>query len=354
MKPYHLLIYSLLASCVPLGLRAAEASSLHFPGKDGPGKGKHIVFLTGDEEYRGEESSPMLAKILSQHHGFDCTVLFALDADGTINPDNQQSLPDSEAIEQADALILNLRFRQWPDAVMERFEKAWLSGKPIIALRTSTHPFNFPAESRWARYSWNSQAPWQGGFGKEVLGETWVSHWGEHNVHAALSVIEPGAENEPLLRGVGDIFALSDVYETHPPADAKILMRGKVLSGMKPDSPALIANKPRSTDQVEQPVNDPMMPLTWTRDYKNEAGNTNRIFLTTMGAATDLEDENLRRLIVNAAYWSVSLEVPNKADVTYLDDYYPSYFGFKTFRKGLKIADLGLGKALPATGTPKP
>lgn len=345
---------SLLATCAPLTLHAAEVTSLHFPGKDGPGKGKHIVFLTGDEEYRSEESAPMLAKILSQRHGYDCTVLFALVADGTINPDNQKSLPDSEAIDKADTLILNLRFRQWPDEVMERFEKAWLAGKPIIALRTSTHPFNFPADSRWARYSWNSQAPWKGGFGKEVLGETWVSHWGEHKVEAALSVIEASAKEDPLLNGVGEIFALSDVYEAYPPADAKILMRGKVLSGMKPDSAPLETRKPRSTDKVEQPVNDPMMPLTWTRNYKNEAGNTNRILLTTLGASTDFEEESLRRLFVNAVYWSTSLEIPAKADVTYVDEYHPSYFGFKSFRKNLKVSDLDLGKPLPATGTPKP
>ena len=45
--------------------------------QEGPGQGKHIVFLTGDEEYRSEESLPMLAKILAVRHGFKCTVLFA-------------------------------------------------------------------------------------------------------------------------------------------------------------------------------------------------------------------------------------------------------------------------------------
>ncbi len=353
-RHFRWIFSSLIAACFPLTLHAAEATSLFFEGEEGPGKGKHIVFLTGDEEYRSEESAPMLAKILSQRHGYDCTVLFALDADGTINPDNQQSLSDSQAIDKADTLILNLRFRQWPDEVMERFEKAWLSGKPMIALRTSTHPFNFPATSRWARYSWNSESPWKGGFGKEVLGETWVSHWGEHKVEAALSVNEPSAKADPLLNGVSDIFALSDVYEAYPPADAKVLTLGKVLAGMKPDSAPAVTSKPRSTDKVEQPVNDPMMPLTWTREYKNEAGNTNRIFLTTMGAATDFEDESLRRLFINAVYWSASLEIPAKADVTYVDEYHPSFFGFKSFRKELKVSDLGLGKPLPATGTPKP
>ena len=63
--------------------------SITYPAGKGPGAGRHLVFLTGDEEYRGEEGLPMLAKLLSQRHGFRCTVLFPLDPDGTINPDNK-------------------------------------------------------------------------------------------------------------------------------------------------------------------------------------------------------------------------------------------------------------------------
>ena len=65
-----------------------------YPVKPGPGNGKHVVFLSGDEEYRSEEGLPMLAKILSQRHGFKTTVLFSLDPDGTINPKNGASLSD--------------------------------------------------------------------------------------------------------------------------------------------------------------------------------------------------------------------------------------------------------------------
>ena len=34
----------------------------------------------------------MLAKILSQRHGFNCTVLFSVAPDGTIDPKNTKSL----------------------------------------------------------------------------------------------------------------------------------------------------------------------------------------------------------------------------------------------------------------------
>ncbi len=63
------------------------ADRVVYEGNQGPGKGKHIVFVTGDEEYRSEEAMPMLAQILAIRHGFKCTVLFALDpTDGTIDP----------------------------------------------------------------------------------------------------------------------------------------------------------------------------------------------------------------------------------------------------------------------------
>ena len=79
-------------------LRAGD-DHIVFEGKAGPGAGKHIVFLAGDEEYRSEEALPMLAKILAVRHGFKCTVLFSVDPDGTINPDAAKSLKDNPNIE---------------------------------------------------------------------------------------------------------------------------------------------------------------------------------------------------------------------------------------------------------------
>src|SRR4029077_54286 len=128
-------------------LASAAQTSVVYQPKDGPGKGKHIVFLSGDEEYRSEEGLPMLAKILSQRHGFKCTVLFALDPNGTINPDNQKSLPGAEALDTADAIVMLLRFRVYPDDVMTHFADAYRRGVPIVALRTSTHAFNYPRNS---------------------------------------------------------------------------------------------------------------------------------------------------------------------------------------------------------------
>jgi len=337
---FHRLFAPFVAALLAAGslpAAAQEKTSLTFEAKDGPGKGKHVVLIAGDEEYRSEEALPMLAKILSQRHGFKCTVLFSVEPDGTINPDNGKSLSNPEALETADAVVLALRFRNWPDEAMEKFDDAYRRGVPIIGLRTSTHAFNIPKESKWAKYSYNHGGPdWPKGFGRQVLGETWVAHHGAHKKEAARGILEDGAYAEPLLRGVRDLFATTDVYTADPSPDAKILVRGAVLTGMKPTDPVL-----------KGPKNDPMQPIVWTRVAKNESGNINKVLTTTMGSADDFLNESLRRLVVNGVYWGVGLEVPKKANVTVVDEYKPSFYGFKGYRKGMKVADLDLGKAMP-------
>jgi hypothetical protein len=311
------------------------ADAVVYEGQSGPGRGKHIVFLAGDEEYRSEESLPQLAKILAVRHGFKCTVLFSLDAkDGTINPNAGKNLSGAEALDHADAIFMMLRFRQYPDDVMKHFVDAYLAGKPIIGLRTSTHAFSYGnnTNSAYAHYSHNSKV-WPGGFGRQVLGETWVSHLGTNHKEATRGVIDPALTQEPLLRGVGDIFADTGCYKVNPQPDSTILVRANILDGTSPYAP------------LHPTKNDPPQPLAWYRVHKNEAGNTNKVFCTSMGSSTDLRDESLRRLLVNSVYWGFGLEVPAKADVQLVGVFQPSEYSFGGFRKGVKPADLALPAA---------
>jgi hypothetical protein len=313
-----------------------------YEGGNGPGRGKHIVFLAGDEEYRSEEGLPQLAKILAVRHGFKCTVVFSVNPKtGEIDPNTGDHQPGIEALDSADLCIMLLRFRHWPDEQMKHFVDYYLAGKPIIALRTSTHAFSYGKEtqSAYKRFHWQSR-DWPAGFGKQVLGETWVSHWAVHKKEATRGVIEPGARDLPILRGVRDIFGDTDVYEAAPPADATVLVRGQVLKGMMPsDAPADYRKK--TSKGVEQGINDPMMPVVWTRNYKNESGNTNRIFTTTLGSATDMQSAGFRRLLVNGAYWAVGLEehIPAVAEVDYVGEFKPTMYGFNGGKKGVKPAD---------------
>ena len=278
-----------------------------YEGKKGPGAGKHIVFLTGDEEYRSEEGLPMLARILAMHHGFKCTVLFSI-KNGEIDPNTKDNEPGIEALDSADLCVMLLRFREWPDDQMKHFVDYYLAGKPFIALRTSTHAFAYGknSSSAYKKFDWSNNE-WKKGFGRQVLGETWVDHWGKHKSEATRGIIEHAAARHPILRGVTDIFGDTDVYEAHPPADATILVRGQVLKGMDPSDPPADYTR-KNAMGVPQGINDPMQPVVWMREPTNETGKVNKVLATTMGSATDLQSEGLRRLLVNAAYWATGME----------------------------------------------
>src|SRR5205823_1207225 len=123
---------------------------------------------------------------------FKCTVLFSIDPKtGDIDPQVKDNIPGMEALDSADLCIMLLRFRELPDEQMKHFVDYLNAGKPIMALRTSSHAFNYGKENKsaYAKFSYNSKE-WPGGFGKQVLGETWVNHHGAHKKEATRGVIE--------------------------------------------------------------------------------------------------------------------------------------------------------------------
>ena len=312
-----------------------------YEGKEGPGKGKHIVLVSGDEEYRSEEALPQLGKILAQRQGFKCTVLFPIDKDGTINPEIS-NIPGLEALASADLMIVALRFRNLPDEQMQHIDAYLESGKPVMGMRTATHAFNIPKERKYAKYSWGfGGEDYKQGFGKQVLGETWVNHHGAHGKESTRGLIAKGQESNPILRGIkdGDIWGPTDVYTVNLPlpGDSMPLVMGQVLTGMKFDDPPLEA--PSDPKKVNK--NDPMMPVAWTKTYKGESGKVGRVFTTTMGSANDLLAEGTRRMLVNAALWAVGLEgkIPEKSNVELVGEFQPTNFAFKGAKKGVTPAE---------------
>ncbi len=319
-----------------ISVAMVSSDTLVFVGKSGPGLGKHVVLLAGDEEYRSEEMLPQLARILAERHGFKCTVVFSLNEKGEIDPNEQSRQPGIEALQTADVCVMMLRFREWPHHEMKYFGDYFASGKPIFALRTSTHAFDYPenSTSQYRTYSWKSNT-WKGGFGKQILGETWVSHWGNHGTQGTRGVV---VADHPVTRGVRDVFVPTDVYEAAPPADAQVLMRGEVVAGMKLGDPAAKGRK-KTAAGVEQELNDPMMPVVWVRDLPATVGNHIRVLTSTMGSATDFSNEGFRRMTVNGVYWLAGINVPDKLNVDLIGEYKPSPFGFEGFRKGVRPSD---------------
>ncbi|MEN6576716.1 MAG: ThuA domain-containing protein [Phycisphaerales bacterium] len=324
-------------SSLLMGQQRQERPWVVYRGGGGPGQGKTIVFVTGDEEYRSEESMPMMAKILATHHGFRCIVLFAINKDtGEIDPLTVDNIAGLRNLERADLMVLFTRFRELPDEQMKYIMDYTNSGKPIIALRTATHPFFYQKnkESPYAKWSWQNKEPgFEGGYGRQVLGETWISHYGDHQKESTLAYPAEGMENCPILKGVDKVWGPSDVYGlTTLNGDCKPVLMGQPLSGMNPTDAPNTNKKP--------------LPVAWTKTYTGESGKAAKVFTTTMGHAGDLKDENFRRVLVNACYWALDMEaqIPAKSDVTIIGEYNPNDIGFGGFKKGLKPADHRLSR----------
>lgn len=324
------MLRALLVFAASFAVYAQPQDRLVFQGKSGPGTGKRIVLISGDDEYRSEQALPQLAKILSERHGFETTVLFSIDlATGEIAPDKHGNIPGLETVDKADLVVMLMRFRDLPDAQMKHIVDYVEAGKPVVAIRTATHAFEIKTSPTYSRWSWNSKE-WDGGFGRQVLGETWINHHGKHKIQSTRAMIVPGEEKHPILRGIGsgEIWVPTDVYGVKLPQPEGIqpLLLGAVLESMEP-----------SSAPVKGPQNEPMLPVAWTKTYHG-----GRIFTTTMGSAQDLLNEPFRRLLVNACYWAAGLEtkIPAKTAVGIVGAYDPLPFGFGGFQKGLKVTDL--------------
>jgi len=334
--PFVLCIGGAILATVCLGGNSASAADrLVFEPPHAGENVKHVVLISGDEEYRSEETMPMLGKILSQKHGFRCTVLFAFGPDAAeyVDSNNSHGLRGLDALDSADLMIIATRFRR-PDAEQAKHITDFLNaGKPVIGLRTATHAFQ-GAEQFADSLSYDQ-------FGRQILGEQWVSHHGKHKVEGCRSVVEPGASGSAILNGVGEIFAPSDVYGvTHLTDSDTILLRGAITESLNPESRTL----------VDDARNMPMQPLAWLHTYIAPNGKKGHSFCTTAGASLDFVDEDLRRLIVNASIHLTGGEVPAKADVGFVDPFYPTFFCFinepdyyKTMN--MKPEDFGLGKS---------
>lgn len=339
-------IYLLMVLCLGFSCCAGESASesgeqprnseqwVTYQGDSGPGKGKHIVLISGDEEYRSEEALPMLAQILAERLGFTCTVLFSIDPEsGEIDPNQHANIPGLQHLENADLMVIFTRFRELPPEQMRYIDDYLVAGKPVIGLRTATHAFHYAKnkDDQYARYDFASRVPgWENGFGNIVLGETWVSHHGDHGSEGTRAVINEAQASHPVLKGVADIWGPTDVYTVSTLEDATVLLYGQSTSGMSADAPI----------NTEKEV----MPIAWTREYQLPGGNKGKTFATTMGASVDLQSADLRRLLVNACLWAAGLEmaIPPQADVSVVSAYAPTMFGFDEFKRGQVPADFQL------------
>ncbi|MFD0798741.1 ThuA domain-containing protein [Maribacter chungangensis] len=329
------------------------------------GKGesaKHIVLVSGDEEYRSEETLPQFAKILSKHHGFKCTVLFAQNPDspGIVDANYVKNIPGLDALETADIMVVFTRFRALPDEQMQYFDNFLMAGKPVIGIRTATHAFNFGKEdvTNFAHYGngyQGAETDWADGFGRLVLGEKWHTHHGHHKHQSTRGVIPEDATSHPIVSGIesGSIWGATDVYGVRLPlpGDSHPVLLGQIINreGEYDENDLFYGMKPTDVELAKEnntglKVNDILMPIAWTKSYQLPGGKKGKSFTSTIGSSTDILNESLRRLWVNGVFWALGETVPDKANVDLVGKYSPSAYGFKTDEywvdKNLEIGSL--------------
>lgn len=344
MKSQTSPVWALLGAATLLANEPAAAQVVFEP-KPGPGTGKEVVFVLGDDEYYSEEFGPLMGRILAERHGFRTTLCFSTNPEtGVIAQSEKTNIPGLEALRKADLMVVFTRFRMLKDEQMKEIADYLDSGRPVAGLRTATHAFAYPANSTspYAKYSWNNKNPeFEGGFGRQILGETWISHWGGHGKQATRGILAPNAATHPVTRGVkdGDIFGPTDVYEVRLPLPQGCvpLVLGQVLKSMdfedQPAGPEQDAKTGKTRDK-----NDPMLPVAWVRNYTGASGRSGRVFTTTMGGKMsgkrDWDSEGFRRLFVNGVYWCTGLEasIPEKSDVTPVGS-------AEAFKRGVKASD---------------
>lgn len=315
-----------------------HADSLVYDGGDGPGAGKHIVFIAGDHEYRSEESLPALGRIMAKHFGFKCTVLFNIDPkSGEIVAGTPSNIPGMEALDTADLAVVFLRFQNLPAEQMEHFDAYLNRGGPVVGMRTATHAFQIPDGKPFAKYSFKSKDDdYDLGFGHQVLGQTWVGHYGRnHKQSTRITAIESKG-NHPILSGVKDVWVQAGAY-VGKPIDGEILTMAQPLEGMTPDSPVVESLPPQ--------------PSEWTRVYQSPSGKEGRVFTSLYGTPEDLTNDGYRRLMVNGMFWAIGLEDAIEADmnIALVGPFNPNTYGNQTHALGIKPEMYeGFESAIPA------
>ncbi|MDA0349721.1 MAG: hypothetical protein O3C43_21045 [Verrucomicrobia bacterium] len=308
---------------------------LVYEGGEGIGKGKHIVFIANDHEYRSEETCPALAKILAKHHGFKCTVIFGLDENGAIKGGGRD-MPGVEALKDADLLFLYARFMDLPDEQVNPLVEYFERGGPVVGVRTSTHCFN-GQDGKWEKLNFNyTGEDYFGGLGEQIFGNTWhkergQSHYGSNHEMGCRITPDASAKGHPILKGVKSIHAYSGAYKSQPPADATPLLEVQVLNTFH-------ASNSINTEK-------PIVNAGWSRDsYVAPSGTKKkaRVVYASYGASEDLLSEDGRRFLVNACLWAGGWEkrIKPNLNVDIVGGFQPSAYNNGVGINGVKPQDL--------------
>ena len=319
---------NILSSCLIIFIgffNALIANPVKYTGSVKEKKGKNLVLIASDHEYRAEETIPALARILAVHHGIDCTVLFGLNKDGEIEA-GISNIPGLEALKKADGMVIFTRFLALPPEQMKHIDDYLNRAGPVVGLRTSTHGFNYKNDKDpYYKYHFRyTGKDYEAGFGHQVLGQSWVGHYGKNHTQSTRIDIIKDKKNHPILRGVKKVHVQAGGYNAEAQKDWDILTMAQPLMSMKPDG---------VDDKTKPP-----MASEWTRHYQGKNGKKGRVFTSLYGASEDLLNPGYRRMIVNGVYWTLGLENKIKPDskIDFVGPYKPTTFKNRGEVRGVK------------------
>lgn len=212
----------------------------------------HVHVIAGAEEYEAVESLKAFADRLKDRYRVEVT--------GSWVADHAEDLPGIEHVADCDLLLVFARRMRLPEEQMAKLRDHWAAGGPVVALRTASHAFQEEANQQ---------------FDHEVLGGAYDGHY-DYEEYAVVPT-ERG-EDHPVLEGVGDIRSYRLYKQAELAEGATVLQRGRI-------------------DQQR------VQPVTWVN--RHEGGRT---FYTSLGVPEDFEDEDFRRMLVNAIFWTTEKE----------------------------------------------
>ncbi|KAB2661732.1 MAG: ThuA domain-containing protein, partial [Verrucomicrobia bacterium] len=180
-----------------------------------------------------------------------------------------------EAIRTADLVLVSVRRRTPPAGMMEALRAHLAAGKPLVGIRTASHAFESGGKENAAGRSWPN-------FDHEVLGGDYEYHYGVGR--ATLLHWAPSGADHPILSGVArDFQSASHLYRNR---------------GLVPTTTTLLVGKTEDGKSETEPV-------AWVNTQSGR-----RVFYTSLGAPSDFQDPNFRRLLLNGVLWSLDDFIP--------------------------------------------
>jgi len=230
-----------------------------------------VALVIAEDEYGSHRTLPALARRrlggafrVVEHH---------------VAADDPHSIPGLARIADADLLVLAVRRRGLPSGQMAALKAFLAAGKPVIGIRTASHPFE-PRPPVADRATWPE-------FDRDVFGIEYTGHFGKDV--ASVIRAEPAAVGHRLFTGVptdGALPQTGSLYRIAPAAPATVVLATGAIPGEAP-----------------QPV------LT---EFRRPDGGLS--IYTSVGHPDDLARPEVERVLVNAVHVAAGLAPPRELD----------------------------------------